>query len=157
MTLLRGLGGKGTPPFVDESPLPMLVEGGVPKSFMLFPGLATMKGFLVVEGFVVVEGFIGMKGLVELTGLVGTDVFPLVSLLTFATFAHVLPQYGCTAISSIYLGLFLQYLGRHIVQQFPDCDQNAHAHITQRKGGVRPRVHVRVRARAADVRTGWQA
>lgn len=117
---------------------------------------------VVFPRVVVLEGFVTMKGFVALTGLVGIGVFPFAGPLPFAMFAHVLPQYGCTMIPSLYFGRFLQYLRGQIIQQFPDCDLNALAHIAQRKGRIRPRVHVRARAHArfqtsADIGTSWQA
>lgn len=104
MTLLRGLVGTMTPLFVGTSPLLVFVEGAVPKRFVAFPGVEAFEGFTTMEGFL------------ALTGLVGTGVFPLVSALPLARFAHVLLQYKCTMTPSLYLGFFLQCLGRQTIQ-----------------------------------------
>jgi hypothetical protein len=95
-----------------------------------------------------------------MTGLVEIGAFPFVSPLPPARFTHVLPQYGCAIVPSLFLGFFLQCLGGQIIQQFPDCYWNVLAHITQ-KGRARPAVHVHIRAHArfwysADVGTSCQ-
>ena len=99
MVLLRGFAGRVTPLFL-------------------------LKGFVATGGFVAMKGFVEVKGFVGLMGLVGTGVFPFTGPLPFAKFAHVLPQYGCTMMPSLYLGLFLQYFGggTKSFSNFPECD-----------------------------------
>lgn len=122
MTLLRGLVGTVTPLFVDTSPLLEFVEGMVPKRFVVLPGVEAFEGFTaVIQGFLV------------LAGLVGTGVFPFAGALPFARFAHVLLQYKCTMAPSLYLGFFLQCLGKtnHSVISPTGSERPYSRHITK--------------------------
>lgn len=88
--LLRGYVGTGPGEisFAGPGPLPVLVETTVPGRFVILVGVVVLGGF------------------------VGTRTFLFVDTLLLARFAHVLPQYGCTTTPSLYLGFFLQCLGR---------------------------------------------
>ena len=109
-TLSRGFAGRVTLLFLLE----VFVAR---KGFVAVEGFVTMKGFLEVGGFVAMNGFVG------LTGLTGVGVFPFTGPPPLARFAHVFPQYGCTTIPSLYLGLVLQYLGgTKSFSNFPESD-----------------------------------
>lgn len=111
------------------------------------------KTFLPFAGVVVLEVFVGLE-FVVLMGLIGMGVIPFASPVPFASFAHVLPQYGCTMTPSLYLCLFLQCLGMQSVERFTGPVQNSLTHTAQRKSRRCPRVRARA---TTDVTTGWQA
>jgi len=90
------------------------------------------SGFEPLAGVVVLEFGV-------LKGFVGTGGFTFADPLPFASFAHVLPQYGYTVVPSSYCGFLLQCLKTRTIQQSPKSQsERAHSQYTAKVQGLAP-------------------
>ena len=88
----------------------------------------------------------------EVFELVETGTYLVMGPWFFARFAHLLPQYGCTVVPSLYFGIFLQYFRGSEDQSLRDIPhvRNVHTHVTQ--------AGTRVCASApTDIGASWRA